>query len=277
MDEPDVTHFNSQLYVLFWMTRACAEYVVHLSQSRGAIDLDLVPEFVQACERNIDLSYVIHFLYDFAFLVVDFKQAVRANDSKRLDLLWREFYASGRTATANKTQYVPMSIMRVFWAEALDPVLAGIYHAMRAIPMSERTYVGWDSPIEWLNGAISQGVSRLVSEQRIERFISHFSLLDANYRHLQESTHCEVRSGMGMMKEMDCNVNCMKRWLMDKVGADWSVATRVNVDSKLDLGRGTAPWLEVRNAMSQVGRDSVAAHVAKSVRALTDTFFAFDD
>ena len=52
------------------------------------------------------------FLYDFAYLVLDFKQGVRANRSTHLDLLWREFFSIGRTGTANKTQYVPMSIMR---------------------------------------------------------------------------------------------------------------------------------------------------------------------
>ena len=81
----------------------------------------MVPEFIRACEQNIDLAWVVHFLYDFAYLVLDFKQGVRANKSIHLDLLWREFFSIGRTGTANKTNYVPMSIMRIFWADALIP------------------------------------------------------------------------------------------------------------------------------------------------------------
>ena len=120
------------------MTRACSEYLLLISRTQGAIDIDLVPEFAAACERNVDLVWVFHFLYDFAYLVLDFKQAVRANRSRHLDLLWREFYSIGSTGTANKSNYVPMSVMRVFWAEALEPDLKELYHALRAIPMSRR-------------------------------------------------------------------------------------------------------------------------------------------
>lgn len=75
-------------------------------------------------------------------MVLDFKQAVRANDSKKVDVLWREFYAYGRTSTANKTNYVPMAVMRILGqgASALAPDLATLYHAIRAIPMSEHAY-----------------------------------------------------------------------------------------------------------------------------------------
>ena len=69
----------------------------------------------------MDLAWVVHFLYDGAYLVLDCKQSVREGPekSKRLDVLWREFYSIGHTGTANKTNYIPMSVMRVFWAEAL--------------------------------------------------------------------------------------------------------------------------------------------------------------
>lgn len=83
----------------------------------------------------------------------------------------------GRTGTANRTNYVPMSIMRIFWADALIPPLRDLYHALRAIPMSYRVYVGWDTPIEWLNGAITEGVTSLVSEQRIENLVENYSFM----------------------------------------------------------------------------------------------------
>lgn len=276
MDDPNVKNFNKQIYALWWMTRACAEYLLHLSQTIGAIDIDLVDEFIAACECNVDLAYVVHFLYDFAFLVLDFKQAVRVNDSKHLDVLWREFYAIGRTGTANKTQYVPMSIMRIFWSEALSPQLAALYHKLRAIPMSERTHVGWDTPIEWLNLGITEGVSKLVSESRIANCIENYALLESNYRMLLDATQTTA-SVTGKMKEMDSNVNAMKGWLMDQVGADWNTATRENENSNLNLGRGMKPWMEIREAMCKEGRDSVTSHVARHVRGLTNTFFAFDD
>lgn len=275
MDDPNVKNFNRQIYALWWMTRACGEYLLHLSRTAGAIDIDLVDEFIAACEKNIDLAYVVHFLHDFAFLVLDFKQAVRANQSKHLDILWREFYAIGRTGRANKTHYVPMSIMRVFWSEALTPKLAALYHNMRAIPMSERTHVGWDTPCEWLNGGITEGVSKLVSERRISEYILNYALLDSNYHHLLEATQTST-DGSAKMREMDSNVNAMKAWLMEKVGPNWNTATRESEISNLGIGRGAKPWTEIHDAMTQEGRDSVSSHVARHVRGLTNTFFAFD-
>ena len=96
-------------------------------------------------------------------------------------MLWREFYSIGRTGTANKTNYVPMAIMRVFWGLALEPNLRELYHSLRAIPMSKKGYVGWDTPIEWLNGAITEMVPSKVSEERISRAIRNHSTLQANY------------------------------------------------------------------------------------------------
>eukprot|EP00965_Chrysotila_dentata_P167952 5545661-Pleurochrysis_carterae.AAC.1 len=62
-----------------------------------------------------------------------------------------------------------MAIQRIFWSDALDPALANLYHSMRSIPMSGRegSMVEWDCVIEWLNAAISDGVSHHVSEERI--------------------------------------------------------------------------------------------------------------
>ena len=77
--------------------------------------------------------------------MLDFLQAVRGNESRKLDLLWREFFASAHTGTANKTQYVPMSIMRVFWGMAMTPELDALYHRIRTIPMGDSLgcNVGW--------------------------------------------------------------------------------------------------------------------------------------
>ena len=75
-----------------------------------------------------------------------------------------------------------MAIMRIFWAEALTPDLAKLMHALRSIPMSLRpgSRVGWDTPIEWLNGGITEGVSAHVTETRIERFVEIYPRLQSN-------------------------------------------------------------------------------------------------
>eukprot|EP00965_Chrysotila_dentata_P133949 4430172-Pleurochrysis_carterae.AAC.2 len=64
-----------------------------------------------------------------------------------------------------------MAIMRIFWADVLHPKLAELYHSMRSIPMFARegSMIGWDYVIDWLNAAITEGVSHHVSEERMKR------------------------------------------------------------------------------------------------------------
>eukprot|EP00965_Chrysotila_dentata_P220733 6191963-Pleurochrysis_carterae.AAC.5 len=72
-------------------------------------------------------------------MVLDFKQGARCGDRNLLDLSLREFFSlMGRASTANKTNYEPMAIMRIFWADALHPQLADLYLRMRSISMSGR-------------------------------------------------------------------------------------------------------------------------------------------
>ena len=138
--------------------------------------------------------------------------------------------------------------------------------------------MGWDTPIEWLNGAITDGVRSLVSEPRIEEFVRNYSFLDANYAAMLD-VMASVRSGAPdkahYMRDMDSNVDCMKAWLIEKVGADWAEATRANINSELGIGRGTPPWEEMRTTMSQAGKDAVPAFVARHVRDLTNSFYRF--
>ena len=78
-------------------------------------------------------------MHDAAFLVLEFLDSVRGVDSRKIDVLWREFFASAHTGSAHKTQYVGMAILRAFWGQALEPDLDALYHAMRCIPSAPTT------------------------------------------------------------------------------------------------------------------------------------------
>eukprot|EP00965_Chrysotila_dentata_P222951 6193290-Pleurochrysis_carterae.AAC.1 len=122
-------------------------------------------------------------------MVLDFKQSVCCGNGSKLDLFWREFCATRRTCAAHKTNYILMSIMRIFWASALHPDMATLYQSMRSIPMSEREasmLVGSDCVVEWLNAAITKSVAYSVSEERIDEFIKIFPLLQANHSVLKD-------------------------------------------------------------------------------------------
>lgn len=277
-DDPLVSDFNKSIYGLWWMTRACSEYLLDLLDTTDSMEMDRVDEIIQLAEQNIDLAWIVHFLYDYAYLVLDFKQAVRANKSKHIDVLWREFFATGHTGTSNKVLYVQMAIMRVWWADALNPQLAELYHNLRSIPMSSSgVCVGWDTPIEWLNAAITDGVLHHVSETRIEHFIGYYSFTDAAYRALLDDANFSNDRNESFMKDLDSNVSKLKAHLMKHVGQTWAAATQPNSNSKLGISaRSIPPWEEVEKTMTRTGKDSVPAFVARHVRDLTSQFYAFN-
>ena len=73
-----------RFFFLNVLTRACAEYVNFIAQTPGAESPDDPKVFIAKAESNIDFAWVCHFLYDAGFLVLDFLQSVRANESKHL-------------------------------------------------------------------------------------------------------------------------------------------------------------------------------------------------
>ena len=80
------------------LTRACAEYINEIARTPGADDLDDPASFIRKAESNLDFAWICHFAQDAGFLVLDFLQAVSGavgnrDSSRRLDILWREFFA----------------------------------------------------------------------------------------------------------------------------------------------------------------------------------------
>ena len=275
--DPLVKHFNSHLFFLYKLIRACSEYIVIILRTPGAVGLDLFEYFQRAAERNIDFAWVFHFLNDFGFLLLDFKQSVRAGRSQNIDLLWAEFFALGHTSTANKTQYVPMAIMRVWWSEALNPRIAALYHSIRCIPMTmhQGSMVGWDFPCEHLNGSLTNAVHH-ATEDALERHLRTYSFTHHSYQQLRYRFLGHRADHESFMKDMDADVQIIVEWLLDCVGRTWSTATARNTVSRLGITRGVAPWDEMARSMSQTGGNSVPSFVARHARNLTRGFFTFD-
>ena len=189
IEDPNVSVFNAhRFFFLNVLTRACAEYINFVAKLPGAEDLSDPEAFLAKAEKNRDFAWVCHFAYDAGFFVLDFLQSVRGNESKKLDILWREFFASAHSGTANKTQYVPMAIMRVFWGLALTPELDELYHKLRTMPLGESDGcgVGWDMAIEMLNAAIKAHVNNFITEPQICEFVANWALLECVQSHMRE-------------------------------------------------------------------------------------------
>ena len=205
--------------------------------------------------------------------MLDFLQSVRGNESAKLDLLWREFFASAHSGTANKTQYVPMSIMRVFWGMALTPELSDLYHKIRTLPNgpNEGTGVGWDMAIEMLNAAIKAHVEHRVSETQITQFVQSWALLEC----VQERLHNLMYPGRepGGRHNVDAtgDVNKLVAQFKKVIGATWAAAITPNANSHITLGpqRQQRLWIEVRNVMARTGSDEPAAFVTAYISRMT--------
>ena len=266
--DPTVSDFNRTLYFRLLLTRACSEYVNEISAANGPTT-DLAAEFVRACEANIDLAWIVHFLYDDSFMVLQWKEFVRSNNSAGLDLLWREYLALAKTATAHKTNYAPMAVLRVFWGQALVRPLNDLYHRVRTIPMGDApgTNVGWDMPCENLHRAITASVRVLVSEARISRFIDEWPFLERVANGLRQLMYRLRNRREPRMKEMDTDVQKLKSLFRAKVGRDWATASAQNDRPKL-IGSGWRgrPWVEMQAAMTQQGRESVHEWIVRHLQ-----------
>ena len=272
VNDPNVSVFNAHRYFyLHIVVRACAEYIIFIAGTPGADDLDDPARFIRKAEANADFSWVCHFLYDAGFLVLDFLQAVRANDSHKLDLLWNEFFASAHTGTAHKTQYVPMAIMRVFWGCAMTPDLHTLYHTIRTIDGC-----GWDMAIERLNAAIKAHVHTHVSHTQVRDFLLDWALV--------ESVTADLHTFLGSnptaaqqekVKNATPDVNKLVAALKKNIGDTWQKATAPKVQGTVLRGaaRGMPPWEEMRTVMLRRGREAPHAYVQQHVDELTAGFF----
>lgn len=275
-----VSVFNvHRFFYLHVVTRACAEYLVFISKTPGAEDLSDPEAFMAKAECNRSFAWVCHFLYDAGFFVLDFLQSVRGNESAKLDLLWREFFPSAHSGTANKTQYVPMAIMRVFWGMALTPELDALYHKIRTIPSSEHygSGVGWDMAIEVLNAAIKAHVNHFVSEAQITSFLASWALLECVQKRMRELMYARTGTraphaphSVDATPDVDKLVAELKR----VVGSTWAAATQPSAHSQVTTGhkRGSVPWREVAAVMRRTGDDAPAAFIRRHVSALTPFF-----
>jgi hypothetical protein len=277
VEDPTVSVFNChRFFFLNVLTRACAEYVNFIAQSPGAPSLHDPLSWLAQSETNIDFAWVIHFLHDAGFFVLDFLQAVRANESHKLDLLWREFFPSAHSGTANKTQYVPMSIMRVFWGMALVPELSDLYHKIRTIPNNKTngSGVGWDMAIEMLNAAIKAHVCHRVSETQIAQFVQQWALLES----VQDRMHQFMYPGRsaGGRHTVDATPDVYKLVAKFKtvIGTTWVQAITPNANSHVTKGpqRQVRPWVEVRQVMARTGDDEPATYIREHVSRLTGFF-----
>ena len=257
--DPGVSDYNvHRFFLLHVVTPAAAEYIHEVCETDVfAEDWDDPVPFMAKAAANIDFDWLCHFLHDNAFWVLDFLQSVRGNDSKKLDLLWREFFSAARTGKAHKTQYVGMAIMRVFWGQAMTPELDALYHAIRTIPSGthDGCGVGWDWAVEMLNGAIRSHVDKHVSEVQIRAFTRDWALLETVQVQLRDLIYSNRAEQHWRGRDVRADIEKLKAFFRSTIGSTWARATRANASPNVLLGetRSRPPWREMQSVMNPRG------------------------
>ena len=255
--DPDISHFNEHEHFLRICARACAEYVVEISATGS--DYRAVPHFLQAAERNLSFAYVCRFLYHSAFKYLQMRNAVRTNSSATLDLVWRENLATARTSLANKTNYAPMSIVRVYWGWALVEPLQTVYHNLRTL-RQVFTHVGWDWPIENLNLMIRLGVTSNITRALVEKFIRRLNFTSVVNRGLDATFRANRTEDHATAKNIDTDVARIKDYLRAHIGSTFAEATAPSDRNDLELDLSS--WGGARRARQQTPWTQMAAAMA---------------
>jgi len=265
-----------RFFILNVVTPACAEYVIELCRDPLAPDYDDPDPLLTAASANIDFAWLLNCLHNCCFWALDFLQSVRGNDSHGLDVLWREFFSTAHSGTANKTQYVGMAILRVFWGQALSSDLSALYHKIRTIPTGthDGCGVGWDMPCEDLNGAIRSHVDTRVSEKQITNFVADWALVEAVQAQMRRLLFGNRAERHWRGRDASVDVETLKTFFRDKIGATWTQATRANTTPHVLQGpdRGVSPWREVRDVMARTGRDAPHEYIQRYVAEMTPFF-----
>ena len=268
-DPAAVMHFNSHFYFHCKLIRASSEWLFEKSRGFGGLDFEDVPSFMRATEANIDLAWLAHYIYDGGFLLLDFKQAVRANDCDSLDADWAEFVTLARTGTGHKTHYGYLAMMQVYRSQCLHPQLAALLKQIRTLPMSSRpgARVGWDTPCEWLHAAITASVTTHVSDAAIWSYIQQHPFMDTVDKELRQIMGVDRSATEAKLKDMDADVAKLKVMFDQLIGATWAHAARQNNRSNLlSNARGARikpPWQEYEDIAGSQGQDSNAAYVRR--------------
>ena len=253
--DPTIVDFNSHEHFLRIVSQACAEYVVEIA--RTGTSYDTMQPFLADAERNLSFGYIVFFLHLFAFKYLEYKNAVRRNASKQLDMLWRENLCSTRTAKANKTNYRQMSVILVYWGAALVLPLQEFYHNTRTIRWIH-SHVGWDMPIEKLNMWIKESVVSNISEFQIIKFIARLNFLQHVVRIVKSLVYSRRARDDATQKDIKADVALIKEFLRARTGTTYATATQpsdanlLGVDMSdwggLRRPRACAPFNQVREA-----------------------------
>jgi hypothetical protein len=253
--EPNVTDFNAhQHFMIHTLGRACFMYILEISKTGGTSPY-AVHQFMAAAERNLSFAIIVHYAYDFVCLFRQFRDSVRRNKSRAIDLCWCESLPMLRQG--HKTKYSYLAVNRVYWGNALIPDIQKLYENTRSLLLHD-TYVGYDMFVEKVNWSIHQHVQSHITEERICKHLDKANFYDVVERGM---VSLDARAfAQPYLKKVDADVSLLLEWMRTSVGTSYqqAFASKNTNDLNLDISErgGTVarmpravPWVSVRRTL----------------------------
>ena len=260
----DVKMYKHYDFACVFMMDAISEFLLEIAD--GCANIMQVNAFYAACEQNIDLCYLAHFLDDFSFMYWQFRQAVRDCNYEEIDLVWREDLGTMLTQEGHKTQYAPMTVAHIYRSQALIPELQHVFNEYRCLAMSKNpsSQVGFDMPIENENGWIRSDVIP-PNEDRIQKYVKRLAFLAPTSQGLKDVMHHNRQHlRPGKLKSIDGIKRRIKNHLYMKLvhydefigplelGEHWQKACSPRTNSRLMSGvtsSNVPPWRKIREGL----------------------------
>jgi hypothetical protein len=133
-----VSEYKQHDFGLCILLRSTAEFLDEVS-TNGPVPFVFVEQFLDIVSHNLDAAYLVHFLYDYAFMYWQFRQNVRKKGVKVLDLIWRESTAIFNTREGHKTQCAHMNVSHIYRQEALLPEIRALFDELRTLSLTGAT------------------------------------------------------------------------------------------------------------------------------------------
>jgi hypothetical protein len=257
-----VSEFKQHDHCMCILMQAVTEFIDEVCKG-APVPPTMVGPFLDALAVNLDAAYLSHFLYDFAFMYWQQRNAVRDGKVRELDLIWRESTAIFNTREGHKTQYAPMNIIHIYRQEALLPEIRAMVDEMRTLSLSglESSDVGWDMPCEKLNLVLRTTV-QLPYKELIQRKIEDYNFTNPVCEAFAAVMHHHRKEKQPQqMRDISRTVAMLKQYLYEKLiykgtngpleRAHWEIflepSTRSLISAEFN-GR-KSPWVKAHEAM----------------------------
>ena len=237
-DDWDISAFNDYDFAAAILAGGVGDYFIHL-EANGGPTLLSPSNFLRACSVSADLEWLSHMLHDWLFAYWEFRLSIEGDPiegSATMDTIWAEMTPFMHTTVANKTNYAPMSVMRVFWSQSLQEPLARVFCANRTISETgqDGSNEGWDMAIEHRHHLMSNGIERPTRE-KIDRYCDESNFFAAVDRGVKKVLHANRRFAPAKKTKFDADRKALCELLIKKLGGDWATASQERPQSSAKL------------------------------------------